>query len=75
MNDNELRHESYEHGLPPYLQHELDMFKDLMAKGETCRTSLDMMFLWGELYGSINTAQEDEITMEHAQYLRDKFLF
>ena len=33
--------------------------------------------LWGELYGSINGAEIDDgaITHEHAQYLRDKFLW
>lgn len=31
--------------------------------------------LWGELYGSINSAQWDNvITKEQADYLRDKYL-
>lgn len=33
--------------------------------------------LWGELYGSINGAEIDDqlITHEQAQYLRDKYLW
>ena len=33
--------------------------------------------LWGELYGSINGAEIDDqaITREQAQYLRDKYLW
>lgn len=32
--------------------------------------------LWGELYGSINACQwGDEITKEHADYLRNKYLY
>jgi transcriptional regulator with XRE-family HTH domain len=62
---------SWEHGLPEYLQNDLDAFKD----GLKTKSSL-MDCLWGELYGSINCAEinEGSITHEHAQYLRDKYL-
>ena len=65
------RHRAWEHGLPGYLQHDLDAFKRGRAEGSTL---LDC--LWGELYGSINGAEIDDqaITHEHAEYLRDKFL-
>ena len=63
---------SWEHGLPEYLQNELDAYK----KGLEEKSSL-LDCLWGELYGSINCAEINDrsITSEHAQYLRDKFLF
>ena len=66
------REESYEHGLPEYLQHDLDAYKEGLR---THSSLLDC--LWGELYGSINSAQIDDgaITPEHADYLRRKFLF
>jgi transcriptional regulator with XRE-family HTH domain len=62
---------SYETGLPPYLQHDLDAYK----KGLKEKSSL-LDCLWGELYGSINTAEisEGSITPEHADYLRKKYL-
>ena len=63
---------SYEYGLPDYLQHDLDEYK----KGlETCSTLIDC--LWGELQGSINMAEISDglITPEHADYLRQKFLW
>ena len=58
-------------GLPGYLQHDLDAYKDGLQKGSTL---LDC--LWCELYGSINGAEIDDqaITHAHAEYLRDKFL-
>jgi len=58
-------------GLPAYLQHDLDAFKEGVRTGSSL---LDC--LWGELYGSINGAEIDDqaITHEHAEYLRDKFL-
>ena len=62
----------YEHGLPEYLQHDLDAYKEALEHGS------DLMdCLWGELYGSINAAQIDDraITPEHADYLRRKYLF
>jgi len=60
-----------ETGLPGYLQRDLDAFKE----GVRNRSSL-MDCLWGELYGSINGAEIDDqaITHEHAEYLRDKYL-
>ena len=63
---------SWEHGLPEYLQNDLDAYK----KGLEEKSSL-LDCLWGELYGSINCAEINDrsITSEHAQYLRDKFLF
>ena len=66
------RERSYEYGLPGYLQHDLDAYKDGLKNGS------DLMdCLWGELYGSINAAQIDDgaITPEHADYLRQKFLW
>lgn len=62
---------SWEHGLPEYLQNDLDAYKKGLKEKSTL---LDC--LWGELYGSINIAEINEgcITHEHAQYLRDKYL-
>lgn len=64
--------QSYEYGLPNYLQHDLDAYKDGLKNGSTL-----MDCLWGELYGSINIAEINEgaITPEHADYLRKKFLW
>lgn len=68
----EIRERSYEYGLPEYLQHDLDAYKDGLKNGSSL---LDC--LWGELYGSINTAEisEGAITPELADYLRQKFLW
>lgn len=66
------RERSYEYGLPSYLQHDLDAYKDGLAHGS------DLMdCLWGELYGSINIAEisDGTITPEHADYLRQKYLW
>ena len=67
-----LKIQSYEFGLPGYLQRDLDAFKEGL---KTNSTLLDC--LWGELYGSINVAEINEgaITPEHADYLRCKFLW
>lgn len=64
--------QSYEYGLPRYLQQDLDAFKEGL---ETNSALLDC--LRGELYGSINIAQINDgaITPEHADYLRKKFLW
>lgn len=64
--------ERYEHGLPRYLQQDLDAYKE----GLRTKSSL-LDCLWGELYGSINAAQINDgaITPEHADYLRKKYLF
>ena len=66
------REQAYEHGLPDYLQHDLDAFKD----GLKSHSGL-MDCLWGELYGSINMAEISDgiITAEHADYLRKKYLY
>lgn len=68
----EKRELSYEFGLPEYLQHDLDAYKDGLKNGSNL---LDC--LWGELYGSINIAEINDgaITPEHANYLRQKYLF
>ena len=67
-----LQEQSYEFGLPNYLQHDLDAYKE----GLKTKSSL-LDCLWGELYGSINIAEINEgaITPEHADYLRKEFLF
>ena len=66
------RERSYEYGLPDYLQHDLDAYKEALR---VCSPLLDCY--WGELYGSINMAEisEGTITPEHADYLRKKFLW
>lgn len=63
---------SYEYGLPEYLQHDLDAYKKGLKEGSSL-----MDCLWGELYGSINMAEISDgvITPEHADYLRQKFLW
>ncbi|MBR5969258.1 MAG: helix-turn-helix domain-containing protein [Lachnospiraceae bacterium] len=63
---------SYEYGLPEYLQHDLDAYKDGLKEQSSL---LDC--LWGELYGSINMAEINDgmITPDHADYLRKKFLY
>ena len=68
----EERERLYEHGLPVYLQHDLDAFKDGLENGSTL-----MDCLWCELYGSINIAQinDSAITPEHADYMRQKYLW
>lgn len=65
------RERAYEYGLPAYLQHDLDAYKE----GLKSRSPL-MDCLWGELYGSINAAEitDGAITHEHAQYLRQRYL-
>ena len=66
------RQASFEYGLPNYLQHDLDTYKEGLQNSSSL---LDC--LWCELYSSINAAQIDDgaITSEHADYLRKKFLF
>lgn len=70
--EKKLRERSYEYGLPEYLQHDLDAYKEGLKNGSSL---LDC--LWGELYGSINSAEisDGTITQEHADYLRNKFLW
>ena len=67
----EERERAYEYGLPEYLQHDL-AYKEGLKTGSTL-----MDCLWGELYGSINIAEINEgaITPEHAEYLRQKYLW
>ena len=66
------RERAYEYGLPEYLQHDLDAYREGLKTGSTL-----MDCLWGELYGSINIAEINEgaITPEHAEYLRQKYLW
>lgn len=66
------RERAYEYGLPDYLQHDLDAYKE----GLKSHSGL-MDCLWGELYGSINMAEISDgiITSEHANYLRKKYLY
>ena len=66
------RRRAWEVGLPGYLQRDLDAYRKGLAENSTL---LDC--LWCELYGSINGAEIDDgaITHEHAQYLRDRFLW
>lgn len=65
--------EAYEHGLPEYLQKDLDDYKKALEEDR----KIDVCFLWCELYGSINAAQisDGEISPEHADYLRQKYLW
>ena len=62
----------HECNLPPYLAHDLEAYKKGLAEHSHL---LDC--LWGELYGSINIAEinDNAITHEQAQYLRDKYLW
>lgn len=66
------REKSYEYGLPEYLQHDLDAYKEGMKNNSSL-----MDCLWWELYGSINLAliSDGAITSEHADYLRKKYLY
>ena len=66
------REASYEYGLPVFLQHDLDAYKEGLRNHSSL---LDC--LWGELYGSINIAEinDGSITSEHANYLRQKYLY
>ncbi|MCI8940680.1 MAG: hypothetical protein HFH12_11945 [Dorea sp.] len=58
--------EYYEINLPPYLQHDLDEMKEGKYPYDC---------LWGELYGSINSAFIDgDIAEDHAWYLQEKYL-
>ena len=66
------RERAFEFGLPDYLQHDLDAYKE----GLSSHSSL-LDCLWGELYGSINMAEISDgvISPEHANYLRKKYLY
>ena len=66
------REKAYEFGLPAYLQRDLDEYKKGLKDNSTL---LDC--LWAELYGSINLAEitDGVITSEHADYLREKYLW
>lgn len=65
------KEQAYEYGLPGYLQHDLDTYKEGL---KTNSPLLDCY--WGELYGSIHLAEINDgvITKEHADYLRKKYL-
>ena len=67
-----MSNEMFERNLPPYLAHDLEAWK----KGVAEKSHL-LDCLWGELYGSINIAEINDnlITHEQAQYLRDKYLW
>ena len=67
-----IRERSYEYGLPEYLQHDLDAYKEALRN-----KSQLLDYFWGELYGSINMAEISDgiITPEHADYLRKKYLW
>jgi len=57
--------------LPEYLQKDLNAFKNGLSNNSTL---LDCF--WCELYSSINVAEiADEITEEHATYLRQTYLY
>ena len=72
--DKSLRNESYEYGLPAYLQNDLDCYKKAIDGEDGYANLIDCY--WGELYGSINITQiEGTITPTHADYLRNKYLF
>ena len=66
------RERAFEYGLPDYLQHDLDAYKEGLISH-----SVLLDCLWGELYGSINMAEISDgvITAEHANYLRKKYLY
>ncbi len=66
------RERSYEYGLPAYLQKDLDAYKNALLENSSL-----MDCYWGELYGSINMAEINDglITPEHADYLRQKYLW
>ena len=67
-----IRERSYEYGLPEYLRHDLDAYKEALRNNSRL---LDCF--WGELYGSINIAEISDgiIRPEHADYLRKKYLW
>ena len=56
--------------LPPYLK------KSIMEFEEGCKNKSTLLdCLWGEVYGSINSAMHDnEITKDEAAFLREKYL-
>ena len=59
-------------GFRNIFEQDLDAFKEGLKIGSSL-----MDCLWGELYGSINMAEisDGTITPEHADYLRQKFLW
>ena len=54
------RQKAWECGLPAYLQHDLDAYKEGLRSGSTL---IDC--LWCELYGSINGAEIDDQAITH----------
>ena len=69
--DSEETERRYEYALPEYLQNDLDRYKNGLKNGSSL-----MDCYWSELYSSINIAEinDNAITHEHAEYLRDKYL-
>ena len=55
------RQKAWECGLPAYLQHDLDAYKEGLRSGSTL---IDC--LWCELYGSINGVEIDDQAISHA---------
>lgn len=65
-----MENEILELTLPKYLKSDIEALEDGIAKKSTV---LDC--LWGEVYGSINSAfYDNEISEEEAAYLRKKYL-
>lgn len=61
----------YESNLPEYLKKDLDAFKDGLNNNSTI-----MDCLWGELCGSVNSAEIDGLILPvQADYLRKKYLY
>lgn len=71
-NSEQEKIESFEYGLPKYLQDDIDAYKKALEE----KSSLWDCY-WGELYGSINCAEinEGSITHEQAEFLRNKYLW
>lgn len=69
MSDGE-KMEVFELSMPGYLKRDIEAWKEGLR---TNSTLLDC--LWGEVYGSINSAfYDNEISEEEADYLREKYL-
>ena len=71
MTEKEIEH-LYEVGVPEYLQKDIDA---LIEGSQQDPPVLHLDCLWGEVYGSINSAlYSGEITEQQAEYLRNKYL-
>ena len=64
--------EEYETGLPPFLQHDLDAYKEVLR---TNSKYLDC--LWGELYPKISIPQEaiELLKAEHSKHPNNPYMF